>query len=107
MRLMLALLTAPSRKLAMAFPLPEEQVGQLPFHQDWSQEELQRRLAEQIPDLVPGVRKRIVEAAALTAYHAESGHRRPLVCDGARHFKVVADVLALCRVHAGRPYQSL
>lgn len=26
-------------------------MGQLPFHQDWSQEELQRRLTEQIPDL--------------------------------------------------------
>ena len=26
-----------------------EQVGQLPFHQDWSEEELRRRLAEQIP----------------------------------------------------------
>src|SRR5437762_2039396 len=68
-----------------------ERVGQLPFHQDWSQEELQRRLAEQIPDLVPGVQKRIVEAAALAAYHAESGHVRLLVCDDARQFKLVAD----------------
>jgi len=25
-----------------------EQLGQLPLHQDWSEEELQRRLAEQI-----------------------------------------------------------
>src|SRR3989440_11718141 len=79
-----------------------EQVGQLPFHQDWSQEELQRRLAEQIPDLVPGVQKRIVEAAALAAYHAESGHVRLLVCDDARQFKLVADELALCWVHDGR-----
>jgi len=84
-----------------------EQVGQLPFHQDWSQEELQRRLAEQIPDLVPGVQKRIVEAAALAAYHAESGHVRLLVCDDARQFKLVADELALCWVHDGRHYQSL
>src|SRR5438132_1805311 len=84
-----------------------EQVGELPFHQDWSQEELQRRLAEQIPDLVPGVQKRIVEAAALAAYHAESGHVRLLVCDDARQFKLVADELALCWVHDGRHYQSL
>ena len=84
-----------------------ERVGQLPFHQDWSQEELQRRLAEQIPDLVPGVQKRIVEAAALAAYHAESGHVRLLVCDDARQFKLVADELALCWVHDGRHYQSL
>src|SRR5712691_10298720 len=42
-----------------------ERVGQLPFHQDWSQQEVERRLTEQIPDLVSGVRGRIVEAAAL------------------------------------------
>src|SRR5207244_6576804 len=84
-----------------------ERVGQLPFHQDWSQEELQRRLAEQIPDLVPGVQKRIVEAAALAAYHAESGHVRLLVCDDARQFKLVADELALCWIHDGRHYQSM
>src|ERR1035438_7071394 len=41
-----------------------EQLGQLPFHQDWSEEELQRRLAEQIPDLSEGTRRRMMEAAA-------------------------------------------
>jgi len=41
-----------------------EQVRQLPFHQDWSQEEFQPKLAEQIPDLSEGARSRIVEAAA-------------------------------------------
>ena len=84
-----------------------ERVGQLPFHQDWSQQELQRRLTEQIPDLVPGARSRIVEAAALAAYHAESGHVRLLVCDDAKQFKLVADELALCWVHDGRHYQSM
>ena len=33
-----------------------EQLGQLPLHQDWSEEELQRRLAEQIPDVSEGTR---------------------------------------------------
>jgi len=84
-----------------------ERVGQLPFDQDWSQEELQRRLTEQIPDLVSGARSRIVEAAALAAYHTESGHVRLLVCDDARQFKLVADELALCWVHDGRHYQSM
>ncbi|HEY8671648.1 MAG TPA: transposase [Terriglobales bacterium] len=84
-----------------------ERVGQLPFHQDWSQQELQRRLTEQIPDLAPGARSRIVEAAALAAYHAESGHVRLLVCDDAKQFKLVADELALCWVHDGRHYQSM
>jgi hypothetical protein len=31
-----------------------EQVGQWPFHQDWSEPELQRRLTEQIADLALG-----------------------------------------------------
>lgn len=84
-----------------------EQVRQLPFHQDWRQEDLQRRLTEQIPDLVSGARRRIMEAAALAAYHAESGHVRLLVCDDAKQFKLVADELALCWIHDGRHYQSM
>lgn len=84
-----------------------ERVGQLPFHQDWSEEEFERRLAEQIPDLSEGARRQIAEAAALAAYHAESGHVRLLVCDDARQFKLVADELALCWIHDGRHYQSM
>jgi Transposase IS66 family len=84
-----------------------ERVRQMPFHQDWSQEELQRRLFEQIPDLGSGARSRVVEAAALAAYHAQSGHVRLLLCDDAKQFKLVADELALCWVHDGRHYQSL
>src|ERR1039457_3781649 len=49
-----------------------------PFHQDWR------------------------EAAALAAYHAESGHVRLLICDDARQCKLVADELALCWIHDGR-----
>lgn len=84
-----------------------ERVGQLPFHRDWSHEELQRKLAEQIPDLGRMAHCRIVEAAALAAYHAEAGHVRLLVCDDAKQFKLVADELALCWIHDGRHYQSL
>ena len=82
-------------------------VGQLPFHQDWSETEFERRLAEQIPDLRQAARDRVVEAAALAAYHAEAGHVRLLVCDDAKQFKLVADELALCWIHDGRHYQSL
>jgi len=84
-----------------------EQVRQLPFQQDWSEEDLQRRLTEQIPDLNQGPRGRIPEAAALAAYHAESGHVRLLVRDDARQFRLVADELALCWIHDGRHYQSM
>jgi len=84
-----------------------ERVRQLPFHQDWSESELKRRLAEQIPDLGEVAHHRIVEAAALAAYHAEAGHVRILVCDDAKQFKLVADELALCWIHDGRHYQAL
>ena len=49
----------------------------------------------------------MMEAAALAAYPAESGHVRLLVCDDARQFKLVADELALCWIHDGRHYQSM
>src|SRR5580658_1780008 len=83
-----------------------KQVGLFAFHQDWSQEEFQRQLAERVPDLSEGARSRMVEAAALAAYHADSGHVRLLVCDDARQFKLVAEELALCWIHDGH-YQSM
>ena len=84
-----------------------ERMGQLPFHEDWSSEQLQQKLAEQMPELSETARGRIMEAAALTAYHAESGHVRLLICDDAKQFKLVTDELALCWIHDGRHYQSL
>lgn len=85
----------------------EEQVGQLPFHQDWREEELQQRLAEPNLRVCEATRRRIMEAAALAAYHAESGHVRLLICDDAKQFKLVTDELALCWIHDGRHYQSM
>jgi hypothetical protein len=85
----------------------QEGVRQLPFHQDWCESELNRRLADQIPDLGVVAHERIVEAAAIAAYHAEAGHVRLLLCDDAKQFKLVADELALCWIHDGRHYQTL
>jgi len=85
----------------------QQGVRQLPLHQDWSESELNRRLADQIPDLGVVARERIVEATALAAYHAEAGHVRLLLCDDAKQFKLVADELALCWIHDGRHYQTL
>ena len=85
----------------------QQGVRQLPLHQDWSESELNRRLADQIPDLGVVAHERIVEAAAIAAYHAEAGHVRLLLCDDAKQFKLVADELALCWIHDGRHYQTL
>lgn len=85
----------------------QQGVRQLPFHQDWSESELNQRLADEIPDLGVVAHERIVEAAAIAAYHAEAGHVRLLLCDDAKQFKLVADELALCWIHDGRHYQTL
>jgi len=82
-------------------------VEQMPFHQDWSEAEFNRRLSDQIPDLHQTARRRILEGCALAAYHAEPGHVRLLVCDDAKQFKLVPEELALCWIHEGRHYQSL
>ncbi|MGA7926817.1 MAG: transposase [Candidatus Sulfotelmatobacter sp.] len=84
-------------------------VQQLPANQDWTEAELNRRLAEQMPNLGAVAREQVGEAAAIAAYHAETEHPvvRLLVCDDAKQFKLVTEELALCWVHDGRHYQSL
>jgi hypothetical protein len=63
-----------------------EQVRQLPFQQDWSEEDLQRRLTEQIPDLSEGPRGRIPEAAALAADRPDQGRQKMGDSDSRRAF---------------------
>ncbi len=77
--------------------------------QEWSEAEFSQPLADRIPDLGVAGRGEILEAAAIAAYHAETGHPvvRLLVCDDAKQFKLVTDELAWCWIHDGRHYQSL
>jgi len=86
-----------------------EKLRQVPPGQEWSEAEFSQQLADQIPDLGVAGRGKILEAAAIAAYHAEAGHPvvRLLVCDDAKQFKLVTDELALCWIHDGRHYQSL
>jgi len=86
-----------------------EKLRQMPFGHEWSETEFSQQLADQIPDLGVAARGEILEAAAIAAYHAETGHPvvRLLVCDDAKQFKLVTDELALCWIHDGRHYQSL
>ena len=86
-----------------------EGVRQLPSEQDWTEGELNRHLTEQLGDLGEVARDRILEAAAIAAYHAETEHPvvRLLVCDDAQQFKRVTEELALCWIHDGRHYPSL
>jgi len=54
-------------------------------------------------------RTRIKEAAAIAAYHQETGHPvvKILLCDDAPQFKLLTEELALCWVHDGRHYKKL
>jgi hypothetical protein len=62
---------------------------------------------------MPGVgtqtRKWVMEALAVSAYHAQSEVPvvQLLVCDDAPQFQWVTDEVALCWVHAGRHYKKL
>ena len=77
--------------------------------QVWSEAEFNQQLTDRMPDLSVSARSQILEAAALAAYHAETGQPvvRLLVCDDAKQFKLVTDELALCWIHDGRHYRSL
>jgi cell division protein FtsB len=53
------------------------------------------------------IQKRILEAAAIAAYHLEDDCIDLLVCDDAPQFKLLALDLALCWIHEGRHYKKL
>jgi len=80
-----------------------EQVRQLPFQQDWSEEDLQRRLTEQIPDLNQRPRGRIPEAAALAADRPDQGRQKMGDSDSRRAF---AGCLSLQAGASRRAYSS-
>jgi hypothetical protein len=85
-----------------------QQLRQLPWEQELRETELEDGL-NQMPQLTATARGRIVEAAAIAAYHAEVGHPvvRLLICDDAKQFKLVTEELALCWIHDGRHYKAL
>jgi Transposase IS66 family len=66
-------------------------------------------LDEHLPGVGAQTRKWIMEALAVSAYHAQGEVPvvRLLVCDDAPQFHWVTDDLALCWVHEGRHYKKL
>ena len=66
-------------------------------------------LDETLPKLPAQQRKAIIDAAAVAAYHAESGVPviRTLICDDAPQFKWLTESIMLCWVHEGRAYKKL
>ncbi len=72
-----------------------------------SEEQINKLLDEFQP--VPRQRSRILEAAAIAAYHQETELPvvKLLLWDDAAQFKLLTEELALCRVHDGRHYKKL
>jgi hypothetical protein len=81
--------------------LAQDQILDEAMMQDW--------LNAHLPDLGPQQRKRILDATAVAAYHAEVEFPVVdlLVCDDAPQFKWVTENLVLCWVHEGRHYKKL
>ena len=81
----------------------------LPQDQDWREAEFTALLDARLPTLGPQQRARILEAAAVAAYHAQLAFPvvKLLLCDDAPQFNWVTAQLALCWIHEGRHYKKL
>lgn len=86
-----------------------QQLLRLPRDQSLDEATLQPLFDTYLPGVGVQTRKWILEALAVSAYHAQSAVPvvRLLVCDDAPQFQWVSDALALCGVHAGRHYKKL
>lgn len=106
------LLNAEAFELLNLLKLPARVVGQLkqfPQDRELSEAEFIGLLDDCRPDLGPQQRNRVLDAAAVAAYHAQLEFPivRLVICDDAPQFKLVTEELALCWIHDGRHYKKL
>ena len=76
---------------------------------EWDEAAFGKLLATELPRLGPQQRQRLREAAALSAYRAQTVVPvvQTLVCDDAPQFRQLTAAIALCWVHDGRHYAKL
>jgi hypothetical protein len=86
-----------------------KQLEHLPQNQMLDEASVMGLLDEHLPGVGAQTRKRILEALAVSAYHAQDEVPvvQVLVCDDAPQFTWLTDEVALCWVHAGRHYKKL
>jgi hypothetical protein len=106
------LLDAEAFELLNLLKLPARVVGQLrqfPQDRELSEAEFIDLLDDRLPGLGPQQRNRVLDAAAVAAYHAQTEFPvvRLVICDDAPQFKLVTEELALCWIHDGRHYKKL
>ena len=77
--------------------------------QDWEEAAFLDLLVEGLPKLSNQQRKILIDAAAVTAYHAQKDYPvvQALVCDNAPQFNWLGQEMMLCWVHEGRHYKKL
>jgi hypothetical protein len=75
----------------------------------WDEAQMKNFLTSLVADCQMGktVEERLMEAAAIAAYHQEDDCIALLLCDDAPQFKLLALYLALCWIHEGRHYKKL
>ena len=85
------------------------QLNRLPLEQEWGESEFTVLLNQHLPNLGPQQFSRILDAAAIAAYHAQTGFPvvELLIGDDAPQFKLVTDEFSLCWIHEGRHYKKL
>ncbi len=94
------------------FKLPGKVIDALkrfPRGRKLGQQEFLILIDEYLPDLGPQQYNHVLEAAAVSSYHAQTEFPiiRLLICDDAPQFKLLTEALALCWVHDGRHYKKL
>ena len=77
--------------------------------QDWEEAAFLDRLVEGLPRLSHQQHKTLIDAAAVSAYHAQKDYPvvKALVCDDAPQFNWLGQEMMLCWVHEGRHYKKL
>jgi regulator of replication initiation timing len=87
----------------------EQLAGMLPAEVTLTEEQVTARLEEIWPRMGPNVRKNILDALAIAAYHSQTSYPivNLLVCDDAPQFNLLTALLALCWIHEYRHYKQL
>ena len=86
-----------------------EEINIIKSDKNFTREEIEDFLLDHFPLINEITRTRILEAAAIAAYHKEEDYPiiKILLCDDAPQFKLLTEYLALCWVHDGRHYKKL
>ena len=97
--------------LLTGFKVPEKHINKLksnfPLQESFQDAKFLSKLQNE--QIGPTHISRIMEACAISAYHAQSGYPivNLLICDDAPQFKSLTSELSLCWVHEGRHYKKL